>query len=416
MTRALRIAASGSAAWLALGLALLALALATGNALYYRLTLGMLAVPLLGYLASVLAARRIEGGVRRLTAYLQVGDRLEERVTLRNTHWWPKLLLEAQHDTEPFGRSGRIVTLWPFRAAEWTDSRRCERRGVYTFGELEITSRDPFGLFSRTMRLGRKQTALIYPATVDLSGFFVPSGKGWTEGVMRGRAFTPSPIASGVREHTSADAVSRVHWPATAHTGRLMVKEFDREPSGPADAVWVALNLNEQAQAGEGAESAEEYAVTVAASVAKRFLDAGRTVGAALAGRESVLIQPATGVAQLGRVFQALALIEPGPGAGPDAASEAALGALSAGACVVLISASPPAAVAPPANRLRAAGAAVVPVLVDAGSFRGAPPMSAGGLDAYVIRKGDEIGRRLDYRSAPPGLAAPAPDLQAAPR
>lgn len=415
-----RGAAAGAAAWLALGAAVFALALATGNALYYRLTLGMLAVPLLGYAASALSARRLEGGVRRLTAYLQVGDVLEERVTLRNTHWWPKLLLEAQHETEPFGRSGRVVTLWPFRSAEWTDSRRCERRGVYTFGEMEITSRDPFGLFRRATRLGRKQTALIYPATVDLSGFFVPSGRGWTEGVMRGQTFTPSPIASGVREHTTADAVSRVHWPATAHAGRLMVKEFDREPSGPADAVWVALDLSAHAEAGEGPESAAEYAVTIAASVAKRFLDAGRTVGAALSGRERVLIRPAAGVAQLGRVFHALALIEPGPGGGPQEAADAVRGALSAGACVVLVSASPPEAVAPPANALRAAGAAVVPVLVDAASFASGSAAShsagTGALDAYVIRKGDEIGRRLDYRSAPPGLAAPAPELQAAPR
>lgn len=411
------VAGGGAAAWLALGLALLAMALATGNALYYRLTLGMLAAPLLGYLASALSARRIEGGVRRLTSYLQVGERLEERVTLRNTHWWPKLLLEAQHETAPFGRSGRIVTLWPFRSVEWTDSRRCERRGVYTFGELEITSRDPFGLFSRTMRLGRKREALIYPATVDLPGFHVPSGKGWTEGVMRGRAFTPSPIASGARDYTSADAVSRVHWPATAHAGRLIVKEFDPEPSGPADAVWVALDLDEGAQAGEGAESAEEYAVTTAASVAKRFLDGGRSVGAALAGRERVLIRPAAGVAQLGRIFQALALMEPGPGAGPDATAESLRGALSPGACVVLVSASPPAAVAPAVNRLRSAGAAVVPVAVDAASFGGGAPSAGGsGLDAYVIRKGDEIGKRLDYRSAPAGLAAVAPDPQAVPR
>ncbi len=399
------------------GALLLILALSTGGALYYRLFLGLLAVPALGFVASVLSARRIEGGVQRLTSYLQVGDTLEERIALRNTHWWPKLLLEVQHDTQPFGRAGRIATLWPYGSTVWTSSSHCERRGIYRFGELEITSRDPFGLFSRTMRLGRPQTALIYPATVDLSGFFVLSGRGWTEGIIRGRTFTPSPIASSVRDYTSRDAVSRVHWPATAHTGRLMVKEFDREPSGPADAIWVVLDLDERVQAGEGTESTVEYAVTTAASVAKRFLDSGRSVGAVFSGQEQLIIPAASGIAQLGRIFQALALIEPGSAGGVREVSEAVRNELSAGASIVLITAAPPSAASASVDMLRATGAAVIPVLMDAPSFeraRGSAMTRGAGFDAYVIRMGDEIDRRLDYHSAPPSLAAPVQDLQGA--
>ena len=399
------------------GALLLVLALSTGGALYYRLFLGLLAVPALGFVASVLAARRIEGGVQRLTSYLQVGDVLEERIVLRNTHWWPKLLLEVQHDTQPFGRAGRIATLWPYGSTVWTSSSHCERRGIYRFGELEITSRDPFGIFSRTMRLGRPQTALIYPATVDLSNFFVLSGRGWTEGIIRGRTFTPSPIASSVRDYTSRDAVSRVHWPATAHTGRLMVKEFDREPSGPADAVWVVLDLDERVQAGEGTESTVEYAVTTAASVAKRFLDSGRSVGAVFSGQEQLIIPAASGIAQLGRIFQALALIERGSAGGVREVSEAVKNELSAGASIVLITAAPPGAASASVDMLRATGAAVIPILMDAPSFdpgRGSAMPRGAGFDSYVIRMGDEIDRRLDYHSAPPGLAAPVQDLQGA--
>ena len=399
--------------WGTAALLLLVLALATGAALYYRLFLGLLAVPALGFLASVLAVRRIEGGVQRLTPYLQVGDTVEERIAIRNTHWWPKLLLEVQHETQPFGRAGRIATLWPYGSAAWTSSNHCERRGIYRFGELEITSRDPFGLFSRTMRLGSPQTALIYPATVDLSGFFVLSGRGWTEGVIRGRTFTPSAIASGVREYTSRDAVSRVHWPATAHAGKLMVKEFDREPSGPADAVWVVLDLDERVQAGEGAESSVEYSVTTAASVAKRFLDSGRNVGAVLSGQEQHIIPAASGVAQMGRIFQALALIEPGSAGGVQEAANAVQNELNKGSSIVLITAAPPAATSSAVDMLRATGAAVVPVLMDAASFRGGRSPSAG-FDAYVIRMGDEIGKQLDYRAAPPSLAVPARELEGA--
>lgn len=401
--------------WAGAGIVLLVLALTTGSPLFYRLLLGLIAVPALGYVASVLAARRIEGGVRRLTPVLQVGDTLEERITLRNAHWWPKLLLEVQHDTRPFGRIGRIATLWPFGTASWTTAKHVERRGVYHFGELEITSHDPFGLFSRTMRLGRSQTALIYPAVVELPGFHVPSGRGWTEGVAMGRTFTPSPIAYGVREYSSGDAMSRIHWPATAHAGRLMVKEFEREPSGPADAIWVVLDLDERVQEGEGPESTVEYGVTIAASIARRFLDTGRTVGAVVVGREREVIRPATGFFQLGRILQTLAVVEPGPmGAIEDAAS-ATRQELAPGASVVLITPAPVGAVGNAATSLQSAGAAVVPVLLDAGSFAGRPPsrgeqfrLPGADLSPYVVRMGDEIENRLDYRQSARAGGAPS--------
>ena len=402
------------ALWAAAGAVLLVLALTTGSPLLYRLLLGLIAVPALGYVASVLAARRIEGGVRRLTPILQVGDTLEERITLRNAHWWPKLLLEVQHDTRPFGRIGRIATLWPFGAATWTTAKHVERRGVYHFGELEITSRDPFGLFSRTMRLGRPQTALIYPAVVELPGFHVPSGRGWTEGVAMGRTFTPSPIAYGVREYGSGDAMSRIHWPATAHAGRLMVKEFEREPSGPADAVWVVLDLDERVQEGEGSESTVEYGVTIAASIARRFLDTGRTVGAVVTGREREVIRPATGFFQLGRILQTLAVVEPGPAGTIADAASATRQELAPGASVVLITPAPGEAVGSAATSLQSAGAAVVPVLLDAGSFAGRPPsrgeqyqLPGADFSSYVVRMGDEIENRLDYRQTARGAAAP---------
>ena len=59
------------------------------------------------------------------------------------------------------------------------------------------------------------------------------------------------------------DAFNRIHWPTTARTKRLMVREFELDPT--AD-VWIVLDLDTEVQAGTGLESTEEYAVTAAAS------------------------------------------------------------------------------------------------------------------------------------------------------
>lgn len=391
--------------WGALAFILLVLALSTSSPMVYRILFALLAVPLLGYLGSVLSARRLEGGVRRITPYLQVGETLEEQITVRNLHWFPKLLLEAEHSSRPFGVMGRVLTLWPYRTSTWTVQKHCERRGIYEYGELTVTSRDPLGLFNRTIDVGHHQTAVIYPATVELPGFHVPSGQGWTEGMIKGRTFSPSPVASAVREYVSGDAVSHVHWPTTARTGKLMVKEFEREPSGPADAIWILLDLNAAAQAGGGSESTVEYGVTVAASIAKRFLDTGRTLGLVVAGSERLMIRPEAGVVQQGRILQALALVEPGLSSTLADSASTTAAELSKGASVVIVSPSPLTEMVAAINTLQTSGASVVPIVLEASSFVGRPAAAGSqyripgtATEAYVIHRGDEIQRRLDQR------------------
>ena len=410
-------------AWAVLVGLLLVAAFISASPLLYTLLFALLAVPLVGFLASIFSARRLSGEVKRLTPYLQVGETLHEKITLRNLHWFPKLLLEAEHHTTPFGTNGKVLTLWPYSTSSWTSTKHCERRGIYRYGKLRVTSRDPLGLFNTTLEFGEEQIALIYPATVDLPGFYVPAGHGWTEGLVRGNTWTPSPIASTVRDYVPGDSVAHIHWPATAHMGKLMIKEFEREPSGPADAVWVMLDLDARVQAGVGAESSVEYSVTIAASIAKRFLDAGRTVGVVINGEEQTIIRPGIGLGQVGRVLQAFALAEPGLlGTVLDAANTT-VAELTRGASVIIVSSAAPADVAAAANVLETGGAGVVPVIVEASSFVGSPPARGSAyrlpgtrFDAYVIHKGDELEMRLDYRIQGHGLGInPTPQIAESP-
>jgi len=400
--------------WAAIVGLLTLIAFVSGSSIIYTLLFALLAVPVVGYVASIFAARRLSGEVRRLTPFLQVGQTMEEQVTLHNLHWFPKLLLEAEHDSSPFGSNGKVLSLWPYKSSSWTSTKHCARRGLYRFGKLRVKSRDPLGLFDRTLEFGEEQVALIYPATVDLPGFFVPSGHGWTEGLVRGRMFTPSVVASSVREYVPGDAVNHIHWPATAHMGKMMVKEYEREPSGPADAVWVILNLDARVQGGVDPDSSAEYSVTIAASVAKRFLDAGRTVGLVANGAVEQIVHPAVGMGQIGRILTALALAEPGGGTLIEAAKTVSK-ELTKGASAVLISSASTIDVATAAQWLSANGAGVVPVIVEASSFEGNPParganyrLPGTNLDAYVVHRGDEIELRLDYRIHGSGKTAAA--------
>ena len=397
----------GRALWLALAALLLAAGLATGSDVVFRLSYALFAVLAIGFGMAALAARGLDARVRRVTAYLQVGDYIEEEITLRSLHWWPKLLVEARHATTPFASPGRVLSLWPYQSATWKTRTRAERRGPYEHGTVEVTLRDPFGLFERRRMLGKREAALIYPATVELPGFHVPTGSGWSEGVAAGRTLLPSSVAAGVREFAAGDSANRVHWPTTLRVGRLMVKEFDREPAGPSDAIWVVLDLYEAAQAGAGAESTVEYAVTIAASIARRFLDNGRTVGLVIGGREHTQTPADTGTAQLGRVLQALALAEPGASGPLLQTVSRAGGLILPETTAVIVTPGGAAEAAAAAAFYRARDVTAVPILLEAGSFRGEPPMHGdsyrlpgAGDETYIIHRGDDIQRRLDYRTA----------------
>ncbi len=397
----------GRLLWLALAALLLSVGLATGSDIAFRLSYALFAVPLIGFGMAGLAARGLDARVRRITAYIQVGDYIEEEISLRSLHWWPKLLIEVRHATTPFASPGRVLSLWPYQETTWRTRTRAERRGLYEHGRVEVTLRDPFGLFERRRVLGKREATLIYPATVELPGFHVPTGRGWSEGVAAGRTLLPSPVAAGVRDFSAGDAANRVHWPTTLRMGRLMVKEFDREPAGPSDAIWVVVDLYEAAQAGAGTESTVEYAVTIAASVARRFLDSGRTVGLVIGGREHTQVSADTGAAQLGRVLQALALAEPGASGPLLETVRRSGGVVLPDTTAVVVTAGSAGEAAAAASFYQTRDVTAVPILLEAGSFRGEPPMHGGayrlpgaGVQAYVIHRGDDIQRRLDYASA----------------
>src|SRR5581483_4424490 len=138
------------------------------------------------------------------------------------------------------------------------------------------TSGDPFGIFHTSRKLCDATNIVVYPRAVPLPRFGRVPGElpgGALQGV---RVQFSTPNVSSVREYRPGDAFNRIHWPTTARINRLMVREFELDPT--AD-VWVVLDLNSDVHAGTGMESTEEYAVTATASLACHLLDQGRAVG-----------------------------------------------------------------------------------------------------------------------------------------
>ncbi len=284
----------------------LIVAYANGFWLMSRLANTILVAIPIAFAWAWLNLRGLEVEVERPFDRLQEGNDFEERVTVTNRSWFSKLWLEVEDPSDLPGHSSRrVISLAPRQRRTWRSVSACTRRGRYTVGPLRVTTGDLFGLFRRSRRFGEPQHVLVYPRAIELPSFSIPPAMLPGEGRFRRPAHYITPNASSVRHYEPGDSFNRIHWRTTARTGDLMVKLFELDP---ASDVWVVLDMHRDVQAGEGDDGTEEHSVRIAASVARYFLLANRSVGFLAYGRELQVLEPERGLSQYTRILEALAL------------------------------------------------------------------------------------------------------------
>ncbi|MBI3740761.1 MAG: DUF58 domain-containing protein, partial [Chloroflexi bacterium] len=148
--------------------------------------------------------------------------------------------------------------------------------------------------------------------------------------------------------------------------------------------------------------STEEYCVTLAASIARYYLDHQRAVGFAAYGHAREIVPPDRGQRQLTRLLEALAVLR-AEGKTPFGNVIGIEGLhLGRGDTVVVVSPSPEIEWIKSARELRRRGTRVIAVLVDVNTFGGhgetnaaVVELSEGGVPTYVIKEGENLGEVL---------------------
>lgn len=313
----------------ALGILLLAIvcfvvAQGTNITLFFYLFYLLLALLLLAYvwawsnLQGVTVSRDV--GTRRA----QVGEEARERLILDNQWPLPKLWVEVQdHSDMPLHAGGFVAYLPGNARRRWTLRTPCTMRGKWTLGPVTLHSGDPFGIFKLERPIGNTADIIVYPATISLPEFRLPSAELPGGADLRSRTFHVTPNVATIREYVPGDSFNRIHWRSTARTNKLMVKEFELDPT--AD-VWVVIDMHERSQAvSEEArtlyrdrrlgreiqvpESTEEYIVSAAASVARHLLNGSRNVGLLGWGQHREIIPPEREARQLYKILESLAVL-----------------------------------------------------------------------------------------------------------
>ncbi len=393
-------------------LALLLLAVVGGSPLVMLLFIASLAVLAIGFLWAVLGLRGVRVSIGELPDHRQVGDRIDQQITIRNDSMVPKLFLRAEQDTTfPGHEKVRLLNLGSGASQLWASDIDCTRRGRYSLGSVTLTSGDPFGLFTRRKHAGSTRSVLVYPRPVDLPYFRSSLGSltDFGRSTAARRISQIAPSASGVRDIMSGDSLEHIHWRSTAHTGRLMVKVFDADRASEAGSksAWVALDMAHAAAVGEGEDSTEEYGVTITTSIIKKYLDSGMRSGLITSADQFYAFAPDTGAHHLTEMLEALAVMRATGTTPIDELIGRNINKLSGDATVIIVTPQAGDMLLDAVHRLKAYGASVVAVLLDATSFGGtldpsfvAFALGSAGAQVYVVRKGDNLARALDSRAA----------------
>jgi uncharacterized protein (DUF58 family) len=102
-------------------------------------------------------------------------------------------------------------------------------RGLYRFGELEVSTRYPFGFLERSLQCGAVQELLVFPRLGRLRRRFLEVQREQhlhQHGRRPGRSMIEADY-HGLREFRPGDSSRWIHWPTTARRARLMVREFE---------------------------------------------------------------------------------------------------------------------------------------------------------------------------------------------
>lgn len=230
----------------------------------------------------------------RLTA--ELGESIAVIIEIENRGWLPvvwmlvedllpkRAMLFRPHALEVSGKRITVLSLRQDQAQQLVYNMKCNRRGYYQIGPTVLETGDLFGLHRRFRVSSQPNYLTVYPKTIPIEGYDVASRRPIGEVTMTYRLFEDPTRVSGIREYEQGDSFNRIHWKATARTGKLHSKIY--EPSTVIGAT-ILLDFHKDSYDPQHEPYRSELAITAAASVCNAVYMTGQQVGLISNGRDA---------------------------------------------------------------------------------------------------------------------------------
>lgn len=206
----------------------------------------------------------------------------------------------------------QLVSIKPRSFASRTFILQATRRGYFPFKAYSLNAIDLLGLSESERIEEPKDNVLVYPRVFPIDALDLPPQQPLGEMVALKRFIEDPARTMGARDYSAGDSFRMIHWKATAHRGHLQtrVSEHTSDPT-----TMILLNVMTYSEDWFGVEVERfEWAVSVAASLAKWAHEAGATVGLSSNGctpgrPEALRVRPRRSPDQLVHVLETLAFI-----------------------------------------------------------------------------------------------------------
>ena len=211
--------------------------------------------------------------------------------------------------------SRRVTSSFTLKSYQKTTRKwklKCLKRGVFTTENVTLVTGDLLNFRVVSVPVAVNACLMVYPEIIDLEELFTPVNLLQSDNVVYRWMVDDPFMVSGAREYTPGDPLNRIHWPASARIGSLMVKknEYTSQRS-------LTVLLNMQSQLYEYADTINkamaELGIKTAATLFDRAMKEGTPVRLGTNGctdpnaRQAVFTGEAAGKDHLSELFKILA-------------------------------------------------------------------------------------------------------------
>jgi uncharacterized protein (DUF58 family) len=178
----------------------------------------------------------------------------------------------------------------------------CRPRGVYRVGPTVVRVNDALGLAETAEQIGPADRIVVYPAVEELDGFPIVRGQ---DPAMQ--ASRPEHARRGgedfytLREYQQGDDLRRVHWPSSARTDQLMIRQLETPWQSRALVLLDVRSANYESQ------DAFEKAVSGAATIITHLVGSGFDADLWAGDAEAI------DASRYSSAMERLALVQPDP-------------------------------------------------------------------------------------------------------
>jgi len=397
------------------------------NPIFIRLTAALLVLLAVSFIWTSVSLWKISLIRSTRTMRKQVGEVFLEDFSIHNGAILPKLWIKVTDQaTLKGGKGSKVITgIGAKQSWNYVAFTPLNQRGWFTLGPTRVESGDIFGLFLAFKTFESQMRLLVIPFMVDIQFFLAPFGILPGGHTKQEKTLEVTPYAAGVREYVAGDPLKRIHWPSSARKQVLIVKEFEKDPLAE---VWIFLDSRSgvHIRSDESGFPSEhpvlwvrnrkvfklppdtaEYAISIAASIAKYYIGQKREVGLISAGQSYTVLPPEKGERQMGKILETLAVIEPEGELPLWALVSSQISNLSRGSTVLLITPASDDKILTVSMELIHRGLIPVLILIDQSGFGGvgtadqiSAKLSNHGVINFVVQYGDDIKAVLETPQA----------------